>query len=225
MNLIMTTPTFSRHFRWHDYVITSVIKCIRTVKEKPFSSEHSRVHPCSSLYDQEKLNPHTMKQSARLMRVNHTGEVCAQALYLGQSLTTTNETLRQAFTQAAKEEGDHLQWCEQRLLELNSHKSYLNPLWFAGSLVMGTFAGLAGDRWSLGFLAETERQVFNHLNNHLEQLSKEDLRSRAIVLQMQKDEAEHATLAVNLGAQELPSWIKILMHNTSKIMTKIASLI
>src|SRR5580692_8315019 len=109
----MTTPTFSRHFRWHDYAITSVIKCMRTVKEKPFPSGQSRAHPCSTLSNQDNLTPSAMQQSACLMRVNHTGEVCAQALYLGQSLTTTSETLRQAFTQAAKEEKDHLQWCEQ----------------------------------------------------------------------------------------------------------------
>lgn len=157
------------------------------------------------------------------MRVNHSGEVCAQALYQSQALTTRSDTVRQTMQNAANEENDHLNWCEERLYELDSHKSYLNPLWYCGSFMIGTFFGLIGDRWNLGFLAETERQVVKHLESHLEKLPADDYKSRAIVEQMQKDEANHATRAVQAGAEELPRLVKRAMALTSKIMTTTAA--
>lgn len=163
-----------------------------------------------------------VKHSAGLMRVNHTGEVCAQALYQGQAITARSPEIREQMQHAANEEVDHLAWCKTRLTELNSHTSYLNPLWYTGSLALGVIAGLAGDKWSLGFLAETERQVTKHLENHLEQLPINDLKSRKIVEQMRIDEQQHAHLADKMGAAELPEPIKIGMRCMSKIMTTIA---
>jgi ubiquinone biosynthesis monooxygenase Coq7 len=162
------------------------------------------------------------KKSASLMRVNHCGEVCAQALYLGQSLTARNQNISIAMQKAADEEIDHLVWCEKRLSELNNRTSYLNPVWFTGSLAIGVMAGFAGDKISLGFLAETENQVVKHLGKHLQLLPSADQRSRAILTQMKADEAEHAILAVQQGAIELPAPIKFTMRITSKIMTTIA---
>jgi len=162
-------------------------------------------------------------RSARLMRVNHSGEVCAQALYQAQALTSRSDSVRSAMENASREENDHLSWCEERLEQLDSHTSLLNPIWYAGSFVIGSVFGLAGDRWNLGFLAETERQVVKHLENHLEKLPEDDRRSRAIVEQMRDDEDSHATQAVNAGAAELPRPIKRLMSLTSKIMTTAAA--
>ncbi len=207
-----------RHYRWQDSILMNVSKCIRTLLELP-ANHNSR--PCpGDAEPQPTLSSQEKKQSGGMMRVNHTGEVCAQALYLGQSLTARTETLRSAFEEAAIEESDHLSWCEQRLTELESHKSYLNPLWFTGSLLIGTCAGLAGDKWSLGFLAETEQQVFKHLESHLEKLPKMDGRSRAIVAQMQEEEAKHAHTAISYGAAELPFFIKIGMQWMAKVMTQ-----
>jgi ubiquinone biosynthesis monooxygenase Coq7 len=162
------------------------------------------------------------KHSAALMRVNHVGEVCAQALYQGQAITARSPEVREQMQHAASEEVDHLAWCQQRLNELNSHTSYLNPLWYTGSLAIGMIAGLAGDKWSLGFLAETEQQVSQHLDNHLQQLPTDDLKSRKIVEQMRIDEQQHAELAINAGAAELPEPIKQGMRFMSKIMTTVA---
>lgn len=160
--------------------------------------------------------------SARLMRINHTGEVCAQALYQGQAMTARNPAIAQLMAQSAREENDHLQWCEQRLKELNSHTSYLNPLWYIGSLTIGSLAGFAGDTWSLGFLAETERQVVHHLDTHLDQLPTEDWQSRDILRQMRIDEEKHATQAINQGAHELPIFLKISMTGMSLIMKNLS---
>lgn len=218
----MTVTTLNpRRYRWQDFVITSAFKCIRTILELPVTNSASRPNP-GDIHPHPTLSKQEQKQCAGLMRVNHTGEVCAQALYLGQSITAHTHTLRHAFNEAAQEESDHLSWCEQRLSELNSHKSYLNPLWFTGSLFIGTCAGLAGDKWSLGFLAETEQQVFKHLESHLEKLPMADEKSRAIIRQMQKEEAEHAKTAIYHGAAELPFLIKISMRWTAKIMTGLA---
>jgi ubiquinone biosynthesis monooxygenase Coq7 len=153
------------------------------------------------------------------MRVNHSGEVCAQALYQGQALTARLPVVRERMEQAALEENDHLAWCEQRLHELGSHKSYLNPAWYAGSFAIGALAGLIGDKWSLGFLAETERQVVRHLEGPLGSLPPDDLKSRAILEQMHTDEAQHATLAVESGGAALPPSIRGLMQSVSKVMT------
>lgn len=159
------------------------------------------------------------RHSAGLMRVNHAGEVSAQALYQGQGLSARDAGIRKSMQQSALEEVDHLAWCEQRLQELGSHTSILNPLWYLGSFSIGAFAGLCGDKWSLGFITETERQVVRHLQDHLGSLSVRDTKSRAIVAQMQVDEGHHATVALEAGAAELPGPIKQVMRLTSKVMT------
>ena len=181
-----------------------------------------RPNPAGQPAAADPLSETERAHAAGLMRVNHTGEVCAQALYQSQAVTARSETIRDAMERAAREEVDHLRWCEQRLTELDSHRSRLNPLWYAGSFAIGGLAGLAGDRWNLGFVAETERQVVRHLESHLRKLPAQDRRSRAIVEQMKIDEAEHATLAVEAGAAELPAPVKGLMRLTAKFMTTVA---
>ncbi len=165
-------------------------------------------------------DPDDIKHSAGLMRINHTGEVCAQALYQGQALTARLGETREAMDKAAKEEVDHLAWCQDRLNELNSHTSHLNPIWYGLSFAIGAAAGVAGDDWSLGFVAETEDQVCRHLEDHLGRLPVEDERSRAILLQMHKDEEGHAIAARAGGGRTLPKPVKNLMALTSKVMTK-----
>lgn len=157
-----------------------------------------------------------------LMRVNHCGEICAQALYQGQALTSRDPEVRDALRGAADEETEHLAWTERRIAELGGHKSLLNPLLYVGSLTMGLVAGALGDKWNLGFLAETERQVEAHLDSHLLTLPTEDLRSRAIVEQMRLDEIEHAETAIQNGAAELPGVVKVAMKLAAKGMTKAA---
>ncbi len=160
--------------------------------------------------------------AAALMRVNHAGEVCAQALYQGQALVARDLANRESLEQAAREEEDHLAWSAARVRELDGHLSLLNPLWYAGSLVVGAAAGVLGDRWSLAFLAETERQVEEHLTDHLAALSTEDLRSRAVIEAMRADEVRHRESAIGLGAAELPEPVKAGMRVMAKIMTTIA---
>jgi ubiquinone biosynthesis monooxygenase Coq7 len=162
------------------------------------------------------------KHAAGLMRVNHVGEVCAQALYQSQKLVARNPEIREMLDHSAQEEMDHLAWCETRLQELGSHTSYLNPLWYAGSFAIGLAAGLAGDKWSLGFVAETEKQVENHLESHLEKLPKDDQRSRAIVDQMRIDEIIHGQAAKDAGGVNLPEPVQKIMQVMSKIMTTTA---
>ncbi|WP_158905649.1 2-polyprenyl-3-methyl-6-methoxy-1,4-benzoquinone monooxygenase [Burkholderia sp. L27(2015)] len=162
------------------------------------------------------------KHAAGLMRVNHVGEICAQALYQSQKLATASSTLKATFEHAAREEVDHLTWTAERLTELDSRPSLLNPLWYAGALTMGFIAGRFGDRLSLGFMAETERQVELHLDSHLEQLPEADLRSRAIVEQMRVEEMAHARAASDAGAIELPAPVKGLMRACAKVMTRTA---
>jgi len=154
-----------------------------------------------------------------LMRVNHCGEICAQALYQGQALTSRDPEVRESLRGAANEETEHLAWTEQRIAELGGRKSLLNPLWYAGSLSMGLVAGALGDKWNLGFLAETERQVEAHLDSHLLSLPEEDSRSRAIVNQMRLDEIQHAETAVRYGAAELPGAVRGAMKMVAKVMT------
>ena len=170
--------------------------------------------------DEGQLSTFEKAQSARLMRVNHSGEVCAQALYRSQALTARSDALKKRMVQAAREENDHLRWCEDRIETLGGKKSLLNPIWYAGSFALGAVAGLIGDRWNLGFLAETERQVEKHLEGHLDRLPESDARSRAVVRQMKEDELSHATSALRAGAAELPDPIKNLMRLTSRVMTK-----
>ena len=170
--------------------------------------------------DEGPLSTFETAQSARLMRVNHSGEVCAQALYRSQALTARSDALKKRKVQAAREENDHLRWCEDRIETLGGKKSLLNPIWYAGSFALGAVAGLIGDRWNLGFLAETERQVEKHLEGHLDRLPESDARSRAVVRQMKEDELSHATSALQAGAAELPDPIKNWMRLTSRVMTK-----
>jgi ubiquinone biosynthesis monooxygenase Coq7 len=160
--------------------------------------------------------------AAALMRVNHVGEICAQALYQGQALTAREPQARQALEKAAREEQDHLAWSADRIRELGGRPSLLNPLWYAGSFAIGAAAGLLGDKWNFAFLAETERQVEEHLAGHLEALPPEDRRTRAVVEAMRADEAQHRASALQLGAAELPEPVKRAMRFASRVMTTVA---
>jgi ubiquinone biosynthesis monooxygenase Coq7 len=168
------------------------------------------------------LDSEQRKHAAGLMRINHVGEVCAQALYQSQKLVARNSEIKEMLDHSGKEEMDHLAWCETRLKELGSHTSYLNPFWYAGSFAIGLAAGLAGDKWSLGFVAETEKQVESHLESHLKKLPEEDHRSRAIVDQMRMDEIEHGQAALHAGGVNLPEPIQKIMQAMSKLMTTTA---
>ena len=176
----------------------------------------------SSTLAQTTLSEEERKRSAGLMRVNHVGEVCAQALYEAQALFARDEVTRAQFKQAGDEELDHLAWTAERLRELNARPSVFNPLWYAGAFAMGAIAARVGDQHSLGFVVETERQVEAHLNGHLSDLPAEDARSRAIVTQMRDDEIEHGDAAKKLGAAELPQAVRIGMRAVSKVMTSTA---
>jgi ubiquinone biosynthesis monooxygenase Coq7 len=162
------------------------------------------------------------RHAAGLMRVNHVGEICAQALYQSQKLATSSPTLKQAFDHAAQEEVDHLSWTAERLAELDARPSLLNPLWYAGALAIGFVAGRFGDRVSLGFMAETERQVERHLDAHLTRLPAGDAKSRAIVERMRDEEVAHAKTATDLGGVTLPLPVRGLMKACSKVMTRTA---
>lgn len=168
------------------------------------------------------LDSEEREHAAGLMRVNHVGEVCAQALYQSQKLLARNSQIQEMLDRSGQEEMDHLAWCETRLKELGSHTSYLNPFWYAGSFAIGLVAGLAGDRWSLGFVAETEKQVENHLESHLKKLPELDHRSRAIVDQMRIDEIAHGQAALQAGGASLPESIQKIMQAMSKLMTTTA---
>ena len=159
------------------------------------------------------------RRSAALMRVNHAGEVAAQALYAGHAIAARNAGVRASMLQAAAEESDHLYWCETRVRELGSHVSYLTPVWYAGSFAIGAVAGLSGDKWNLGFVMETERQVVEHLDKHLELLPEQDQKSRTILQQMRRDEQQHASVAQAAGAVELPRPLRIMMRCCAKVMT------
>ena len=172
--------------------------------------------------DDAALSPDERRKAASLMRVNHVGEICAQALYSAQSLTTRDPALKTQFEQAAREEADHLAWISDRLDELGSRPSLLNPLWYAGAFGLGLIAGRLGDRASLGFLVETERQVEAHLESHLGRLPDADHASRAIVAQMKEDEAAHAALALQAGGVELPAPVRAVMKAASRVMTTTA---
>ena len=171
---------------------------------------------------QATLSDEERAHASALMRINHVGEVCAQALYQGQALTCRDEEMRQTLALAASEETEHLAWTERRLAELRGRTSLLNPLWYLGALSIGIGAGKLGDPWSLGFLAETERQVEAHLDHHLSDLPWQDLKSRAIVEQMRLDEISHAATAVRLGARELPAAARLAMQLVSRTMTRTA---
>ncbi|MCH2355984.1 MAG: 2-polyprenyl-3-methyl-6-methoxy-1,4-benzoquinone monooxygenase [Pseudomonadales bacterium] len=183
----------------------------------PGSSQARRASPAEELNDGE-LSPSESRHTAGLIRINHTGEVCAQALYQGQAATAKLGDVRESMQQAAAEEVDHLAWCEDRLRQLDSQPSLLNPLWYALSYGIGAAAGIAGDKWSLGFVAATEDQVCAHLEDHLEKLPTEDAKSKAILKQMIVDEKQHGDLARNAGGAELPAPVKQAMTAVSQIM-------
>ena len=199
-----------------DRLIGAADEALTTLFASPDGT--GRPNPATGV-EEGKMTPAERRIAARLMRVNHVGEICAQARYQSQAITARSEHLRQTMTQAAKEEADHLRWCEERIDKLGGRKSLLNPLWYAGSFAIGTLAGLAGDRWNLGFLEETEIQVEGHLNSHLDRLPENDHASRAVVDQMKIDETGHAQKARSAGSTELPSAVKGLMRATSRIMT------
>ncbi|MFT5573433.1 MAG: ubiquinone biosynthesis monooxygenase Coq7 [Cryomorphaceae bacterium] len=203
-----------------DQLVSSLDHGLRSTFNKPIAKRSSPAEAIDN--DPIAAEPDLQRISAELMRVNHVGEVCAQALYQGQALTSRSESVRQEMQLAANEEIDHLNWCYQRIEELDSHTSYLNPIWYLGSFALGLGAGLAGDKWSLGFLAETERQVVQHLESHLLRLPEEDMISRAVVSQMAEDEAHHAQMAVDNGAAELPEMVKQAMRVTAKFMTTVS---
>lgn len=181
----------------------------------------SRPYPDAGLEEGE-LSDAEKQHALGLMRVNHVGEVCAQALYQGQALTARDKTNREALQHAAYEEVEHLAWTEKRVKELGGRTSLLNPVWYAGSLAIGVGAGLLGDKWNLGFLEETEHQVTAHLEEHLQDLPEKDVKSRAVVAQMRLDEMQHAEMANHFGAAPLPLPVKEMMKFTSKIMTGIS---
>lgn len=198
-----------------DRVIISVDNGLRTLLVRP---ESGRPSPLAS-QTQTQLAAKDKLTAARLMRVNHSGEVAAQALYQGQALTARTAEARGLLLKAAKEEQDHLAWCNARLDALNGKKSLLNPLWYAGSFALGVVSGAFGDKWNMAFLAETERQVEGHLAGHLDRLPAQDTQSRAVVEQMRADEARHAQTAVDHGAADMPNAVKQAMQFGSRVMT------
>ena len=208
-----------RHYSTLDRIISAVDEALRiSTGEAPAPQ---RQNPAGNLGSVE-LDEQQRRHVAGLMRINHTGEVCAQALYAGQAATARNDATRESMQSAADEEIDHLSWCEDRLTELDSRPSVLNPLWYAGSFAIGAAAGIAGDDWSLGFVKETENQVEAHLQDHLERLPEGDARSQAILDQMKIDEAKHADMAEAAGARALPEPIRRAMAATADFMKALA---
>lgn len=192
------------------------LKVLMNVRTSP-----KRVSPAHQHHDNE-FTPTEQKRTEGYMRVDHTGEICAQALYRGQALLAKDPKTRQYLLDAAAEENDHLVWCQERLNDLNTHASFLNPLWYAGSFAIGVTAAAFGDPISLGFVAETENQVMRHLDEHLDTLPEQDHKSRAILKQMHEDEMTHAQNAIDGGAKELPKIVQGIMRLQSQLMTKTA---
>ncbi|WP_018953732.1 2-polyprenyl-3-methyl-6-methoxy-1,4-benzoquinone monooxygenase [Thioalkalivibrio sulfidiphilus] len=209
-----------RHLTPIDRLLCGADNALRTLFATPAGT--GRPVPGADLPEAE-LSDAERTHAGRLMRVNHAGEVSAQGLYQGQALTARNAVVRENMERSAEEENDHLRWCQARMDALGAHRSYLNPLWYAGSFTLGAIAGLAGDRWSLGFVGETERQVEHHLDEHLDTLPEADARSRAVLAQMREDEIHHGVKAMDLGGAELP-WVvrKVVMPAVSKVMTRTA---
>jgi 3-demethoxyubiquinol 3-hydroxylase len=198
-----------------DRMIVEFDKGLRTL----FGQVNSvRAYPDADI-PEAPLNESEKNRAAALMRVNHSGEICAQALYQGQALTARDPEVQQILQRAAQEETEHLAWTSKRVHELGGHLSLLNPFWYTGSLALGAIAGLLGDQWNLGFLAETERQVGDHLQSHLDRLPPDDEKSRAIVAQMHIDETGHADMARSLGGADLPQPVQLAMKLNSKVMT------
>lgn len=208
-----------RNYNPFDRLLINLDQAVRTVFGRPMGTE--RPGPADTCAEPE-LSPQEQAEAARLMRVNHAGEVCAQALYQGQALTARLPDVRTHMERAAAEENDHLIWCTARIRELGGSTSLLNAAWYAGAFAIGALAGTAGDKWSLGFLAETERQVAEHLDRHLQRLPPQDVKSRAILEQMREDEARHATTALKAGGAPLPWPIRRAMQLASRVMTETA---
>jgi len=206
-----------RHFSFFDHAVLQFDQALRTLT--PGLARSLRPNPAETAEPAE-LSDDERRRVAGLMRVNHTGEVCAQALYQGQALTARQPAVREAMDRSAREEIDHLAWCEQRLRELDSHTSYLNPLFYGLSFTIGALAGAVGDRYSLGFVAATEDQVCEHLRSHLQRLPPQDEPSRQLLTQMLQDEAGHATAALEYGGARFPGWFKRTMSHVSKAMTR-----
>jgi 3-demethoxyubiquinol 3-hydroxylase len=209
----------SRDYSLLDKLCIGFDQVLRTLTDNPVTS--GEVYPARAV-SEGAMDDTQRKHSAGLMRINHAGEVCAQALYHGQAVGSRTAGMQEKMQHAALEEGDHLDWCKRRLDELGSHTSYLNPLWYAGSFCIGMTAGMIGDKWSLGFVAETERQVIKHLSGHMTLLPAQDSRSYKILERMERDEARHRDDAILSGAHELPEYIKKIMALTSKVMVKTA---
>jgi 3-demethoxyubiquinol 3-hydroxylase len=211
-------PAAARRYTLADRLIAPFDQALRTV----FGGNSSaRPYPAEGIAETV-TQPGERRHTAALMRVNHSGEVAAQALYQGQAAVATSPTTQAALSTAAREETDHLAWCATRIHELGGRTSLLNPVWYAGSFAIGALAGLAGDRTSLGFVAETERQVVEHLEGHLHRLPQTDARTRAIVLQMREDEERHGHNALDAGGAALPAVARALMKATARIMTRTA---
>jgi ubiquinone biosynthesis monooxygenase Coq7 len=209
----------TRRYTLLDKLIIEFDHGLSTVFGRPPAT--GRPNPADDL-PESPMSEQQRSHSARLMRVDHAGEVAAQALYRGQALTARDPGVQEQMAKAAAEENDHLSWCGARIDELQGRVSLLNPLWYAGSLAIGAVAGLMGDRWNLGFLAETERQVVAHLDGHLKRLPPHDARSRAVLVQMRDDEGRHATAALAAGGAPLPGPVKKLMGAVSRLMTETA---
>ncbi|MGW8248186.1 MAG: 2-polyprenyl-3-methyl-6-methoxy-1,4-benzoquinone monooxygenase [Acidiferrobacterales bacterium] len=202
-----------------DRLLNELDKGVRTAFGPAPRAE--RANPAVKIEETE-LSRSERDLASRFMRINHAGEICAQGLYQGQAITARLPHVREKMEQAADEENDHIAWTADRIRELDGHTSYLNPLWYAGSFSLGALAGLIGDRWSLGFVAETEKQVVRHLEGHLERLSPDDKKSRAILEQMKVDEGKHATTAISAGAASFPKPVQKTMKFMSKVFTNTA---
>ncbi|MCG8370714.1 MAG: 2-polyprenyl-3-methyl-6-methoxy-1,4-benzoquinone monooxygenase [Proteobacteria bacterium] len=202
-----------------DRLLASANNALRTVAAP--AGRSARPSPAENVVDAD-LDERERRHAAGLMRVNHAGEVCAQALYQGHAAVARDRSVEARMQRAADEEFDHLAWCEQRVNELGEDTSKLSPFWYAGAFAIGAASGILGDRWSLGFIAETERQVCAHLDSHLDSLPPGDAKSRAVVEQMREEEEEHGNNAVTAGAAELPAPVKRLMQMTAKLMTNTA---
>lgn len=209
----------ARQYGLFDRLIMAADGALKGLGKRPSSGMES---PAGDLTEAA-MSAAEQRESAAMMRVNHTGEVCAQALYSAQSAWSTDPAVRAMLDTAAAEEMAHLDWCAARLQELNSHPSRLDPIWFAGSYAIGTGFAALGDAWSMGFLDETERQVVDHLKDHLGRLPRTDRRSRAILLEMQRDEARHSASAVRHGARTLPLPVRLLMQGQAAVMKRIAA--
>lgn len=208
-----------RHYTLLDKLCLGVDQAMRALTDHAKTT--GQPYPANNV-EEAPLSDTERKHVAGLMRINHAGEICAQALYHGQGLVSKSSAVQEKMQHAAIEEGDHLTWCKKRLDELGSHTSYLNPMWYAGSFCIGMLAGVIGDKWSLGFVAETETQVIKHLTNHMTSLPPQDIRSYNILVKMEQDEAKHKQEAIQSGAHALPLPIKQLMAFTSKIMVNTA---